>query len=110
MPGGDLREQPGLTIHRDLLASDEITNSGGAPVTTALRTAWGLARWLLTVEAVVALGALGLPRPELQYPVYDSRGEFVARLDMAIRGASSRSSTRAEATSPPGSRSQTATA
>lgn len=69
MPGGDLREQPGLTIHRDLLASDEITNSGGAPVTTALRTAWGLARWL--------------PRPELQYPVYDSRGEFVARLDMA---------------------------
>ena len=136
VPGGDLREQPGLTVHRDLLASDEIIDCGGVPVTTALRTAWNLARWLPTVEAVVALDALarlggfapqavlgiqrryprarwrrrvprvidladpraespmesrarlvlvlrGLPRPELQYPVYDERGEFVARLDMA---------------------------
>jgi len=136
VPGGDLREQPGLTIHRDQLASDEIIDSGGAPVTTALRTAWDLARWLPTVEAVVALDALariggfapqavlgihgryprarwrrrvpgvidlsdpraespmetrsrlvlvlrGLPRPELQYPVYDELGVFVARLDMA---------------------------
>jgi Protein of unknown function (DUF559) len=56
--GGDFREQPGLTIHRDLLASDEIIDSGGAPVTTALRTDWDLARWLPTVEAVVALDAL----------------------------------------------------
>lgn len=58
VPGGDCREQPGLSIHRDLLASDEIVDCGGVPVTTALRTAWDLARWLATVEAVVAMDAL----------------------------------------------------
>lgn len=58
VPGGDFREQPGLTIHRDFLAADEISDSGGVPVTTALRTAWDLARWLPTVEAVVAMDAL----------------------------------------------------
>jgi very-short-patch-repair endonuclease len=136
VPGGDFREQPGLSIHRDLLASDEIGDCAGVPVTTALRTAWDLARWLPTVEAVIALDALasagrfppaavlriqgryprarwrrrvpgvidlsdpraespmetrsrlalvlrGLPRPELQYTVYTTLGEFVARLDMA---------------------------
>ncbi len=136
VPGGDLREQPGLTIHRDLLAGDEITDSGSVISTTALRTAWDLARWLPTADAVVAMDALsrvgrfapaavlriqsrhpgvrwrrrvpgvidladpaaespmetrsrlvlvlrGLPRPELQYPVYDKFGDFVARLDMA---------------------------
>jgi hypothetical protein len=136
VPGGDLREQPGLTVHRDLLADDEITEVGGLLTTTVLRTAWDLARWLPTVEAVVAMDALtrvgrftpgavrqisdryprarwrrrvpgvialsepraespmesrsrlvlvlrGLPRPELQYRVFDESGEFVARLDMA---------------------------
>ncbi|MGH3976021.1 MAG: endonuclease domain-containing protein [Pseudonocardiaceae bacterium] len=136
VPGGDFREQPGLTIHRDLLADDEILDVGGVLVTTALRTAWDLARWLPTVEAVVAMDVLarvgrfvptavlriqdryprarwrrrvpgvvdlcdpraespmetrsrlvlvlrGLPRPELQYQVYDERGEFIARLDLA---------------------------
>jgi hypothetical protein len=58
VPGRDLREQPGLTVHRDLLADDEITDVGGLPITTALRTAWDLARWLSTVEAVVAMDAL----------------------------------------------------
>ena len=58
VPGGDLREQPGLTVHRDLLASDEIIDFGGVPVTTVLRMAWDLVRWLPTVEAVVALDAL----------------------------------------------------
>ncbi|MGH3801110.1 MAG: endonuclease domain-containing protein [Pseudonocardiaceae bacterium] len=136
VPGGYFREQPGLTIHRDRLADDEILDVGGVLVTTALRTAWDLARWLPTVEAVVAMDALarvgrfapaaviriqdryprarwrrrvpgvvdladpraespmetrsrlvlvlrGLPRPELQYQVYDERGEFIARLDLA---------------------------
>ena len=136
VPGGDFREQPGLTVHRDMLAADEITDFDGIPVTTALRTAWDLARWLPTVEAVVAMDALakvgqfapaavlriqsryprarwrrrvpgvidladpraespmetrsrlvlvlrGLPRPELQYNVYDEFGGFIARLDMA---------------------------
>jgi hypothetical protein len=58
IPGRDLREQPGLTVHRDLLADDEITDVGGLPITTSLRTAWDLARWLSTVEAVVAMDAL----------------------------------------------------
>jgi hypothetical protein len=136
VPGGDFREHPGLTIHRDLLAADEITDSGGVPVTTALRTAWDLARWLPTVVAMDALARVGqfapravlriqgrylrarwrrrvpgvidladprtespmetrsrlvlvlrgLPRPELQYTVYDELGEFIARLDMAYPG------------------------
>lgn len=34
-------------------------------------------------RARLALVLRGLPRPELQYPVYDDNGEFVARLDMA---------------------------
>jgi very-short-patch-repair endonuclease len=138
IPGGDFREQRGLTVHRDLLAGGEITDCGGIPLTTALRTAWD-PRWLPTVEAVVAMDALarvgrfapsavlriqdrhrrargrrrvpgvvdlsdlraespmetrsrlvlvlrGLPRPELQYQVYDEFGEFVARLDMAYPG------------------------
>jgi len=136
IPGRDLREQPGLTVHCDLLADDEITDVGDLPTTTALRTAWDLARWLPTVESVVAMDALarvgrfapgavfeihdrhprarwrrrvpgvvglsdpraespmetrsrlvlvlrGLPRPELQYRVFDEFGEFIARLDMA---------------------------
>jgi very-short-patch-repair endonuclease len=58
VPGGDLREQPGLTVHRDLLADDEVTDAAGLLTTTALRTAWDLARWLPTVEAVVAMDAL----------------------------------------------------
>ena len=136
IPGGDFRERPGLTVHRDLLACDEIIESGGVVLTSALRTAWDLARWLPTVDAVVAMDALarvggfaptavleiqhryprarwrrrvpnvidladqraespmetrsrlvlvlrGLPCPELQYPVFDENGEFIARLDMA---------------------------
>ena len=58
VPGGDLREQPGLTVHRDLLADDEVTDAAGLLTTTALRTARDLARWLPTVEAVVAMDAL----------------------------------------------------
>ncbi|MDQ3899004.1 MAG: hypothetical protein M3319_00620 [Actinomycetota bacterium] len=59
VPGGDLREQPGLTVHRDLLADDEITDAAGLLTTTALRTVWDMARWLPTVEAVVVMDALG---------------------------------------------------
>lgn len=136
VPGGDLRERPGLTVHRDLLADDEIVAAAGLAVTTVLRTAWDLARWLPTVEGVVAMDALarlgqfppdavlqiqgryprarwrrrlpavidladpraespmetrsrlvlvlrGLPRPALQYQVFDKFGDFIARLDMA---------------------------
>jgi hypothetical protein len=58
VPDGDLREQPGLTVHRDLLADDEVSAAAGILATTALRTAWDLARWLPTVEAVVAMDSL----------------------------------------------------
>lgn len=58
VPGGDYREQPGLTVHRDLLADDEVTTAAGLTVTTPVRTAWDLARYLPTVEAVVAVDAL----------------------------------------------------
>lgn len=58
VPGGDFRERPGLTVHRDLLAEDEVTTVDGVAATTPLRTAWDLARWLPTVEAVVAVDAL----------------------------------------------------
>ncbi len=136
VPGGDYRENPGLVVHRDLLADDEVTVVDGVPVTSPLRTAWDLARSLPTVEAVVAVDALArvggfdpsallriqrryprarwrrrvpgvidlsdplaespmetrsrlvlvrreLPRPVLQFAVYDSDGMFVARVDMA---------------------------
>jgi hypothetical protein len=39
VPGGDLREQAGLTVHRDLLADDEIIDAAGLLTTTSLRTA-----------------------------------------------------------------------
>ncbi|MBV8992611.1 MAG: hypothetical protein JO287_02660 [Pseudonocardiales bacterium] len=121
----------GPYVHRDLLADDEITDAGGLLTTTAVRTAWDLARWLPTVEAVVAMDALaklgrftpgavlqihgryprarwrlrvpgvidlcdpraesamesrarlvlvlrGLPRPELQYRVFQEDGAFIA--------------------------------
>lgn len=58
MPGGELRTRPGLVVHRDALAADEIRAVSGVGVTTALRTAYDLARWQPFVEAVVALDAL----------------------------------------------------
>lgn len=63
VPGGDYREQPGLTVHRDLLADDEVTTVDGLTVTTPVRTAWDLARSLPTVEAVVAVDALARTGP-----------------------------------------------
>jgi hypothetical protein len=95
IPGGDLREQPGLTVHRDVLADDEVSDVTGVLATTALRTAWGLARWLPAVEAVVAMDSLakgaGSPRIQNRYPrarwrrpplklamEYDGRGHLAA--------------------------------
>jgi hypothetical protein len=58
IPGKSLRDQPGLRVHRDRLADDEITEVQGVLVTTALRTAYDLARWQPLSEAVAAVDAL----------------------------------------------------
>jgi len=58
VPGLSLRDRPGLRVHRDRLADDEIAEVMGMLVTTPLRTAYDLARWLPTAEAVAAVDAL----------------------------------------------------
>jgi very-short-patch-repair endonuclease len=58
VPGGAYRDHPGLTVHRGLLAADEITTAGTVVVTTPRRTAYDLACDLPLVEAVVAVDAL----------------------------------------------------
>jgi hypothetical protein len=55
---GNLRSRAGLLVHRDRLRHDEYEVDAGVPVTTALRSAYDLARWLPLVEAVVAVDAL----------------------------------------------------
>jgi len=132
----DARGHPGLRVRRDRLPGSECAVVGGYRVTTAVRTAWDLARRLPLVEAVVATDALahlgrftpadllvrrlaepgargcrrlpevvglcdhraespmetrlrlalvrgGLPRPEVQYPVRDTHGFVLARVDLA---------------------------
>jgi very-short-patch-repair endonuclease len=50
---------PGLRVHRDLAEPAEITEVGPYRVTTAVRTAFDLARWVPTLrEKVVAVDAL----------------------------------------------------
>lgn len=59
VPGSDLRPPRGLDLHRDHLRRAEVTRRGPVAVTTPVRTAFDLARWIDDpVEAVVALDAL----------------------------------------------------
>jgi very-short-patch-repair endonuclease len=58
VPGRAYRSHSGLTVHRGLLAPDEITTVGSVAVTTAERTAYDLACELPLTEAVVAVDAL----------------------------------------------------
>lgn len=58
VPGGKLRAQAGLLVHRGELAEDEVTVKSGIRLTTRVRTAYDLARRLPLVEAVVCLDAL----------------------------------------------------
>jgi hypothetical protein len=53
-----VRPRPGLRIHQDVLAPDEVVAVGDLLVTTELRTAWDLVRRLDGTEGVVALDAL----------------------------------------------------
>ena len=61
VPDGGQRAHPGLLVHRDALAPDEVDRRCGVDVTTGPRTAYDLVRRLAPddpVEAVVALDAL----------------------------------------------------
>jgi hypothetical protein len=58
VPGRNFRECPGLRVHRDRLADDEVTEIDGVLITTAARTAYDLARWLALTDAVPAVDAL----------------------------------------------------
>jgi len=58
LPQGAFRERPGLRVHRDKLADDEVCTVKGVNITTPVRTAYDLARWLPLADAVVAVDAL----------------------------------------------------
>ena len=58
MPGPGRRAHPGLLVHRGALAPGEIRRLGDVRVTSAVRTAWDLARRGDPVEAVVAVDTL----------------------------------------------------
>lgn len=62
-----VRSRPEVTVHRDLLHPGEITDVDGVRITSRLRTAFDLARWLPLTEGVVAVDAL-------------ARGEFAPDL------------------------------
>ena len=57
--GGQSYQCSGLRVHRDLVAPDETTDAAGCRVTSPVRTAFDLARWVPSlVEKVVAVDAL----------------------------------------------------
>ncbi len=59
VPGGGQRAHPGLVVHRDGLAADELCRAGDVLVTSPVRTAYDLARWSADLaEAVVAVDTL----------------------------------------------------
>jgi hypothetical protein len=55
---GDLRSHRGLLVHRGTLGSGDTRRIGDVVCTSALRTAYDLARWCALVDAVVALDSL----------------------------------------------------
>lgn len=59
VPGANFRECRGLRVHREQLADDEVQTVDGLVVTSAIRTAYDLARWSTQIEGVVAADALG---------------------------------------------------
>jgi hypothetical protein len=61
---GGIRAHPGLVVHSDATAPREVTQVADALVTTALRTAYDIARWITDLtEAVVATDALARVGP-----------------------------------------------
>lgn len=84
-----VRDQPGLRVHRDLLTDDEIAEVDGILLTTALRTAYDLARWLPLSEAVAAVDALSRhgrfdPRAVLDVDARHPRARWRRRVPQVI--------------------------
>jgi hypothetical protein len=59
VPGGEFRECRGLRVHREQLTDDEVETVSGLVVTSAIRTAYDLARWSTQIEGAVVADALG---------------------------------------------------
>jgi very-short-patch-repair endonuclease len=75
--GEHVRGQPGLVVHRDRLAPDEIRQTPtGLALTTPVRTAYDLARWCTLTEAVVAVDALAGRFGFTMADVFDVRGRY----------------------------------
>jgi hypothetical protein len=91
-----VRPRPGLRIHQDVLAPDEVVSVGDLLVTSAARTAWDLVRQLDAVEAVVALDVLARvgtfdPSDLLAMAKMHPRGRGVRRVPEAVTRADPRS-------------------
>src|SRR5882757_8574253 len=93
IPGRNFRERPGLRVHRDRLADDEVTEIDGVLLTAAARTAYDLARWLPLSDAGahsvmesrcrLVLVLRGLPPPRTQFPVAVPGLDWTIHLDLA---------------------------
>jgi hypothetical protein len=106
VPGGGQRTHAGLIGYRDGLAPDKIRPGGPVATTTALRTAYDLARRLAPhdlVEAVVALDALArvgrfppgdVLRLAHRYPRARGRRALAGAVDLADARAGSPMETR----------------
>lgn len=82
-----VRPTPGVAIRRAPIASDEIVNRHGVTLTTALHTAWEIARASDAVEAIAWIDALARSR---RLSVAELRKEAVRHVgEMGSRRASS---------------------
>ncbi|HTK67944.1 MAG TPA: DUF559 domain-containing protein [Pseudonocardia sp.] len=83
----NLESRAGLRVHRDTLRPDEVRTVAGCRVTTPLRTAYDLGRWLGLPEAVVALDTLAARfgfRPEDVRALRRPGARNIRYLDQAV--------------------------
>ncbi len=58
LTNGRSHQVPGLRIHHDAFAPDDVTNARGFPVTTPVRTGFDIGRWVTPPQSVVFLDSL----------------------------------------------------
>jgi len=92
---GDARAHPGLRVRRGVVPEADLTFAARCRVTTAVRTAWDLARWLPLVEAVVAVDSLArrggfVPSRLLERRVREPGARSCRQLDEVVRLADPR--------------------